>query len=444
MTTYHRIPHAPTELPAELAEFLAPFRVQFARPEPRHALGRYLTGLLTDHPNKNCDTMAAVVPGTSGQRLQGLLTDMRWDEDALNRQRVERMLALPTEGDGVLIFDDTGFPKQGAASVGVARQYSGTLGKTGNCQVAVTCHYAERTLAWPVAARLYLPKPWAGDPDRRTKAGVPEDVTFRTKPEIALGLLDEARACGVRWSCVTADCDYGDNPNFLAGLDARDQRYVVAVRADFAVAAGRGAGEPPRRADALLSELPAGVWRSARWREGSKGWLRGKFAAARCWRVTSDGTRHVGWLLGEREARGQPERRKFYWSNLGPQAPLEELVGYAHRRHWVEQFYEEAKTLLGWDQYQGRLWSGFHRHAVTVMLAYSFLVWQEWRLRWTRPRPGRARPAISPSPGPPPRSAAGGPPAAQRLAPAGSSPGVARPRRHSRLVPTDAELTKQY
>src|SRR6476659_9658587 len=162
MTTFLRIPHAPTELPAELAAFLEPFRVQFARSEPRHALGRYLAGLLTDHPNKNCDTLAAVVPGTSGQRLQGLLTDMRWDEDALNRQRVERMLALPTEGDGVLIFDDTGFPKQGAASVGVARQYSGTLGKTGNCQVAVTCHYAERTVAWPVAARLYLPKSWAG------------------------------------------------------------------------------------------------------------------------------------------------------------------------------------------------------------------------------------------------------------------------------------------
>jgi SRSO17 transposase len=443
MSTLNRLPIAPTEVMPELAEFLAPFHVQFSRRESRQALQRYCTGLLTEHPNKNCDTLAQLVPDTSEQRLQGLLTAMAWDEDDLNRQRVEFMAGLPTEGDGVLIFDDTGFPKQGAHSVGVARQYSGTLGKTGNCQVAVTCHYAERTLAWPVAARLYLPRPWADDADRRTQAGVPEEVTFKTKPEIALELLDEARAWGVRWACVTADCDYGDNPNFLAGLDARGQQYVVAVRADFAVATARRTGEPAQRADALVGVLPAGVWRSVRWREGSKGWLRGRFAAVRCWRVMTDGTRHVGWLIGEREARGQEERRKFFWSNLGPQVALERLVGYAHRRHWVEQYYEEAKGLLGWDRYQGRLWIGFHRHAVAVMLAYSFLVWQEFRLRWTRPRPGRCRPAFSPSPGPPSGAAAGDPPSDQRLAAVGSRPGVVETRGHRQLVPTHADVTKQ-
>src|SRR5262245_44477167 len=161
-----RVPHAPSAPLPELAEFLAPFRVHFRRSEGPAALERYCTGLLTEHPNKNCDTLAQLVPGTSEQRLQGLLTAMSWDEDELNRQRVGIMAALPTEGDGVLVFDDTGCPKQGAASVGVAGQYSGTLGKTGTCQVAVTCHYAERTLAWPVAARLYLPRPWADDADR--------------------------------------------------------------------------------------------------------------------------------------------------------------------------------------------------------------------------------------------------------------------------------------
>src|SRR5215207_3492386 len=204
MSTLNRLPTAPTEAMPELSEFLAPFRVRFARREGSTALERYCTGLLTEYPNKNCDTLAQLVPGTSGQRLQGLLTAMTWDEDDLNRQRVAFMAALPTEGDGVLVFDDTGFAKQGTASVGVARQYSGTLGKTGNCQVAVTCHYAERTLAWPVAARLYLPKPWAGDAGRRKKAGVPGGVVFRTKPEIALELLDRAKAWGVRWACVTA------------------------------------------------------------------------------------------------------------------------------------------------------------------------------------------------------------------------------------------------
>src|SRR5215471_10535794 len=185
-----RVPLAPGQPMPALDEFLRPFHVQFARSEATHALDRYLTGMLTEHPNKNCDTLAQIVPGTSEQSLQGLLTTMAWDEDDLNRQRVERMLTLPTEGDAALIFDDTGFAKQGRCSVGVARQYSGTLGKTANCQITVNCHYAERTLAWPVATRLYLPAPWADDIDRRQKAKVPEEVSFRTKPQIALELLD--------------------------------------------------------------------------------------------------------------------------------------------------------------------------------------------------------------------------------------------------------------
>src|SRR4051794_1152052 len=266
-----RIPHAPGTLLPELAEFLARYRVHFHRSEGPQALERYLTGLFTEHPNKNCDTIAQIVPGTSEQRLQGLLMAIDWDQDDLNRQRVQDMLHLPTEGDGVLIFDDTGFAKQGKCSVGVARQYSGTLGKTGNCQVTVNCHYAERTVAWPVATRLYLPEHWANDPERRTKAKVPEEVTFQTKPQIALELLDRARDWGVRWACVTADADYGDNPNFLAGLEKRRTRHVVAVRADFAVTLSRRGGEA-RRADALIAAQAARSWRSVTWREGSRGW----------------------------------------------------------------------------------------------------------------------------------------------------------------------------
>src|SRR5256714_13977428 len=145
MNTTTRTPRAPAEPLPELADFLRPFQAQFTRAEPRHALERYLTGLFLEHPNKNCDTIAQIVPGTSEQSLQGLLTAMRWDQDDLNRQRVQRMLALPTEGDAALIFDDTGFAKQGRCSAGAARPYSGTLGKVGNCQVTVNCHYAERT-----------------------------------------------------------------------------------------------------------------------------------------------------------------------------------------------------------------------------------------------------------------------------------------------------------
>src|SRR5215831_12426328 len=339
MKTTKRVPLAPgTAMPA-LDEFLRPFHVHFARSEATHALERYLTGMFTEHPNKNCDTIAQVVPDTSEQSLQGLLTTLRWDEDDLNEQRVKAMLALPTEGDAALVFDDTGFAKQGKASVGVARQYSGTLGKVGNCQLAVNCHYAERTIAWPVATRLYLPKQWATDQARRDKAKVPPEITFQTKPEIALGLLDQAGEMGVAYSCVVADADYGDNPNFLAGLENRDKPYVVALRRDFLVALT--ADGPAQSAEAVLASQPARAWRTIRWRQGSKGWLKGRFTMLRCWRAPSeDAVRVSGWLIGERTAAGE---RKYHWSNFGSQASLEQMVEYAHRRYGVEKFHEEAK-----------------------------------------------------------------------------------------------------
>jgi SRSO17 transposase len=202
-----RFPQAPQAPLPVLAEFLVPFRMQFAQAHSADNLERYVTGLLNEHPNKNCDTMASVVPGTNQQRLHHLLTEMVWDEADLNRQRVKQMLTLDSEGDGVLIFDDTGFGKQGQHSVGVARQYSGTFGKVTNCQVTVNCHYAERTLAWPVATRLYLPREWADDPVCRQQAHVPEKVQFQTKAEIALELLDEAQRLAIPHACVVVDAD---------------------------------------------------------------------------------------------------------------------------------------------------------------------------------------------------------------------------------------------
>jgi SRSO17 transposase len=190
-----------------LDDFLSTFKIRFRRPEAEAALERYLTGLLTQLPNKNCDTLAQAVPGTHEQRWQGFLTTMQGDEEDLNRQRVEKMIAQATLGNGVLIFDDTGFAKQGKASVGVARQYSGRLGKVGNCQVAVTCCYSDPQASWPVAVRLYLPEAWTGDPQRLNRARVPTDVTFQTKPEIALSLLDQACAWGVPHRGVVADAD---------------------------------------------------------------------------------------------------------------------------------------------------------------------------------------------------------------------------------------------
>jgi SRSO17 transposase len=423
-TKQERLPQAPRAPLPELAEFLAPPRVHFTQGPSADTLRQYLTGLLSEHPNKNCDTLAEVVPETNQQQFQHLLTDMVWDENSLNRQRIARMLTLPSEGDGVLILDDTGFEKQGRHSVGVARQYTGTAGKLTNCQVTVNCHYAERTLAWPVATRLYLPQAWAEDARRRKQAHVPPDITFQTKAEIALALLDEAEACRVSHACVTCDADYGDNPHFLNGLEERGERHVVAVRANFSVTLGRGQDSPLLRADAALAAYPLQVWQTTAWSAGAKGRWRAKFLALRCWRVDGDGTRHVGWLIGQRPGRGQAGDWKYFWSDFPAYTPPAVMVEYAHRRHWVEQYHGEAKTELGWDQYQGRRWDGFHRHALTVMLSYSFLVWLEGREREFRQGRGRPRAAFSPAPGPPAPPSPRGPSPSERMATAGGNPRI--------------------
>jgi SRSO17 transposase len=438
-----RLPRAPAAAPPALAEFLAPFAVHFVQRPSARVLERYVTGLLTEHPNKNCDTLAQIVPGTTEQQLQHLLTDMAWDAEDLNRQRVRRMLALETEGDAVLILDDTGFPKQGHASAGVQRQYSGTLGKTGNCQVAVSCHYAERTLAWPIDAQLYVPRRWADDGARRQRAHVPTTVVFHTKPELALALLDEARALGVPHRCVTVDADYGDKPPFLNALDERGERYVVAVAESFWIALTRAG--VPARGRAVLAAEPARAWVTLSWREGSRGAQRAKFRALRGWRVDPDETRHVGWLIGQRPARrqrGDPKWR-YFWSNFGPDVALDRLVEYAHRRHWIEQFYEEAKGLLGWDQFQGRRYDAFHRHTVAVLLSYSFLVWLEWQERATVRRRGPKRRPFSPSAGSTPALVTTRAPGDRRLAPP-SRAADAHPRATTAPQLSAPTLTKQY
>jgi SRSO17 transposase len=411
-----RLPQAPRAPLRELAEFLAPLRVHFTQGPSAETLRQYLTGLLSEHPNKNCDTLAEIMPETNEQQFNHLLTDMVWDENSLNRQRSARMRTMPSEGDGVLIFDDTGFEKQGRHSVGVARQYTGTAGKLTNCQVTVNCHYAERTLGWPVATRLYLPREWADAPVRRQPAHVPEAVVFQTKAELALALLDEATACGVSHAGVTCAADYGDKPNFLNGLEARQERHVVAVRAHFGVTLGRGTDSPGRRVDEGLAARPLQDWQTSAWSAGAKGWWRAKCLALRCWRVEGEGTRHGGWLIGQRPARSQHGEWKYFWSDFPANTPLAVLVESAHRRHGVEQYHEEAKTELGWDQDQGRRWDGFHRHALTVMLSYSFLVWLEGREREQRKVSGRPRAAFSPSPGPPPGASTRGPSPGERMA----------------------------
>jgi SRSO17 transposase len=424
----------------ELVEFLGHFQPRFAFPKRSSVLERYVTGLLTEHPHKNCQAMAEVLPGTNSQQLNNLLTEMQWDEEDLNRQRVQFMSQLPTSGDGVLAIDDTGFSKQGEHSVGVARQYSGTLGKVANCQIAVNCHYAEATLAWPVNTRLYLPKEWADNPERRQKAHVPEEISFMTKPEIGLVLLDQALAWGVPHVAVVADAGYGDNPQFLDSLEERHLWYVVGVHKSFSVSPSL-AKEERVSVEAFLLGVPRRQWKSLSWREGTKGKLRARFVAVRLWRVDGEGHHHFGWLIGQKPGRGQTSEFKYFWSNFGPETLLKRMVDYVHRLYWIERYHEEAKGELGWDQFQGRRWDAWHRNAVSVMLSDSFLVWLEWRKRQKRVRKGRPRAAFSPSAGSAATLNSEYSPRHSRLAPGERHPRTYSQRNH-RSVPATITMTK--
>jgi SRSO17 transposase len=408
------VPKASPETLPELAVYLEPFAPLFRRSTSRASVERYLTGLLTDLERKNCDTIAAVVAGTSTERLQHLLTDATWEPQALDQQRVTALVAQ-SPPHGLLLLDDTGLPKQGRSSVGVARQYSGTLGKVANCQVVVSAHYvadeptSSAPLHWPLTARLYLPEGWAADSARRTKVRVPTDVVFQTKPALALALVDQARHWGVPFATVVTDAGYGDNPTFLQGLDDRHVAYVVGVSSTFGVrqpeevrvaarvpsAAPRGRGQPkkPRpaplyAAKAVIEALPEDRWQAITWREHDDVVLRKQFVAVRVHWATGGpqfSTSHPrvctgpeGWLLGERPVPGERGDLKWYLSNLPADTPLRRLVELAHSRWPIEQFYEDAQGECGLDHYQGRRWDGLHRHLALVMLAYSFLARQRW------------------------------------------------------------------
>src|SRR5262244_214843 len=436
----HVVPQASPETLPELASSLAPFAPLFRRSTSRASVERYLTGLLTDLPRKNCDTIAAAVAGTSTERLQHLLTDATWDPQGLDQQRV-RALVAQSPSQGLLVLDDTGLPKQGRGSVGVARQYSGTLGTVANCQVVVSAHdvadepTSPAPVHWPVTARLSLPETWATDPTRRTTVHVPMESAFQTKPELALALVDQARAWGVPFGWVVADAGYGDNPTFLQGLDDRQLVYVVGVSSTFGVrlpdevrtaalvlpSRPRGRGQPkkprpaPRyEAKAVLEALPEDRWQPITWREHDDMVLRKQFVAVRVHWATGGAqfsTSHhrvstgpEGWLLGERPLPGERGDLKWYFSNLLAETPLQRLVELAHSRWPIEQFYEDAKGECGLDHYQGRRWDGLHRHLALVMLAYSFLA----RQRWTPADPAgfsplRGAPVVpgGPSPGTP-------------------------------------------
>jgi SRSO17 transposase len=371
------------------------------RDEPLRA---YCMGLMLPGDRKSVEPMAARIDpqhvGALHQAMHHFIANAPWSEDAV--MAAVRAWALPlieTRGPiRVWIVDDTGFPKKGQHSVGVARQYCGQLGKQDNCQVAVSLSVANDAASLPIAFRLYLPEEWASDKARRRKAGVPEKVVFRTKPAIALEQIDAALRAGVTRGVVLADAAYGNDTDFRDQLTALGLPYVVGLQSSSTVwrpgtvplppKPYGGMGRPPKlvRRDArhqpvavkaLAMSLPSSRYRTVAWREGTAGMLRSRFAAVRVrpahrdmWRATP---RMEEWLLIEWPP-GESEPTKYFLSTLPAATPLKALVDLAKLRWRIERDYQDLKQELGLGHYEGRGWRGFHHHAVLSIAAYGFLV----------------------------------------------------------------------
>jgi len=385
-------------LDRELREFLDTMTDEMGRPERRAAMRTYVTGLLLDGDRKSVEPMAARLVddereiGAMRQRLLGCVAESGWsDAEFFRRLAIKLDRELP--GIEAFVIDDTGFPKKGIHSVGVARQYSGTLGRTDNCQVATSLHLAGEAGSGCIGLSLYLSEQWTSDAARRAKVGVPASVQFRRKWEIALAQIDDALAWGVRRHVVLADAGYGDSMEFRGGLSARELDYMLAVSGAAIVwrpgsnpqIRPRAPGESGRRTRyydddsppiALSDFAPSLVFRSVTWRDGSRGWQSSKFAAVRV-RTAHHHTRSEPpgaeqWLLCERTS-SEKVPYKFHLSNLPGSTSVRALVRLAKLRWRVERDYQEMKQEIGLDHFEGRSWRGFHHHAALCAAAHGFL-----------------------------------------------------------------------
>ena len=382
-----------------LMTWLEAFKVCFGHRAQVLALRRYVQGLLSDSARKSMEAMLARVtePG-SYQAFQHFITDAPWNADAV----WSRLRAVIPEREGLLIFDGTSFPKQGTHSVGVARQYCGALGKIANCQVAVTVALWTGVRAYLLGATLYLPKEWVTDA-ARDRARIPGTVQFQEKWRQALTLLRQVRASGFRVTGVLADAEFGDNRLFRALLHRLRLPYAVGISSSHTVFLGTPRlqalrpytrGRPRRhpklatgaRTRALGEAIAAagGRWRRIHWRNRpeARRWTADCVAI----RVTpAVDCRHRRlapeiWLLAERDV-GETPRTKFYFVNLPPTASLSQIVRLAHQRWAIEQQYQDLKTELGLDHFEGRTFAGWQHHVVLTAITYNFLQAERQRAR---------------------------------------------------------------
>jgi SRSO17 transposase len=396
----------PTNTASEhrLQEYHAHLTAVLGHADRKQRLVGYCTGLLLPGERKSVEPMAArldpaKVPSLH-QALHHFVATAAWSDAAvLTAVREQVLPALMRHGPiTAWIIDDTGFPKKGKHSVGVTRQYCGQLGKQENCQVAVSLSIANDLASLPIGFELYLPADWAGDPARRAKAGVPPELGFRTKPQIALAQIRRALAEGVPPGVILGDAGYGIDTDFRLALSALALVYVLGVQSSLGVwppgcgplppKPWSGKGRPPTlwRRDAahrpltakdLALALPPSAWQTVSWREGSHGALDGRFAAVRVrpshrdyWRAEPHAEE---WLLIE-WPEGKKEPSKYWLSSLPAATALVDLVGTAKLRWRIERDYQELKQELGLDHFEGRGWRGFHHHATLCVAAYGFLV----------------------------------------------------------------------
>jgi SRSO17 transposase len=334
------------------------------------------------------------------QSLHHLVAAAPW-EDAVVLQAVRAYAVAAIAARGPIeawIVDDTGMPKQGQHSVGVARQYCGQVGKQDNCQVAVRLAVANETASLPIAYQLYLPEVWASDRTRRGKAGVPEELGFLTKPAIAMRQITAAVKQGVPVGVVLADAAYGNDSKFRNGLEALGLQYALGVQSTTTVwpegslplapPPSRSCGRPRKLLRRATSQKPLAVrelalrlaptaYRTVSWREGTAGMLRSRFAAVRVRAAHRDAGQTVPngeqWLLIE-WPQGAAEPAKYWLANLTAATPLKELVRTAKLRWRSERDCQELKQELGLNHFEGRSWRGFHHHGTLCIAAYGFLV----------------------------------------------------------------------
>jgi len=359
----------------------------------------YCTGLILPGERKSVEPMAARTdPAHVSAQHQSLLHFVGaggWsDEKVLAKISQVVVPALTKHGPiEVWIIDDTGLPKKGRHSVGVKPQYCGQLGKEANCQVAVSLSIANHFASLPVGYRLYLPKEWAEDRARRDRAGVPDEIRFKTKQQIALELIRRAHASGVPVGVLLMDLDYGRDSRLRASVSALGLSYVAGIQPNVLMWAP---GTGPKRPDKSLNNngrrgesdlisakevaraLPRHAWRTIRWREGSADWLSSRFARVRVrvgYNGAIPGQVAEEWLLIE-WPEGETELTKYkYWlSTLPAEISFRQLVDVTKMRWRIERDYQELKQEVGLGHYEGRGWRGFHHHATLCIAAYGFLV----------------------------------------------------------------------